>query len=108
MSKMTVIQLLNKIANGEEVPKKIRFDDMLWYKIYGGKYTYYVNENDNDLFVYIFRKNLTFNLNDEVEIIEEDKKIEKLIFDKDCTCEWNFGEVYEKINEIIDKINKGE
>ena len=34
MSKITVIQLLNKIANGEEVPKKIKFYDKyyIWQK----------------------------------------------------------------------------
>ena len=92
---------------------------MLWYKINGEKYTYYVNENDNDLFVYIFRKNLTFNLNDEVEIIEEDKKIENIGANN---YEWNYKYdirtpqavvdnlelVRQKINEIIKHLNKGE
>ena len=108
---MKVIDLLNKIANGEEVPKKIRFDNMLWYKINGEKYTYYVNENDNDLFVYIFRKNLTFNLNDEVEIIEEDKKIKKLDLDKEESLKAVIKTAQDyvladKINEIIDYLEE--
>lgn len=78
---MKVIELLTKIANGEEVPKKIRFDDMIWNKMCGEKNIYYINEYDSDLFVYFFRRNITFDLNDEIEIIE-DKKIEKLDVDK--------------------------
>ena len=108
---MKVIDILDRIANGEEVPKKIRFDDMLWYKINGEKYTYYVNENDNDLFVYIFRKNLTFNLNDEVEIIEEDKKIKKLDLDKEESLKAVIKTAQDyvladKINEIIDYLEE--
>ena len=59
-------------------------------------------------------------LNDEVEIIEEDKKIEKLVIGKDdvAWCEGNMKtdeemvdivlEIKDKINEIIDKLNEGE
>ena len=55
------------------------------------------------------------NIYDEVEIIEEDKKIEKLDLQyKDITKGINFEEqilsycdnLQYKINEIIDKINK--
>jgi len=61
---MKVIDLLNKIANGEEVTK---------FKYYGGIYIY-----DKETRVYRFQ-DMWFdfdidNLNDEVEIIEEDKK----------------------------------
>ena len=40
------------------------------------------------------------------EIIEENKKIEYWDYDKDCTNEWNFKEIKEKLDEIIDKINE--
>ena len=77
---MKVIDLLNKIAKGEEAPKKIRFDCTYWEKVCGEKYPYYIDDCDNDLFIYFFRKNLTFTLNDEVEIIEEveDKEYEDI------------------------------
>ena len=108
---MKVIELLTKIANGEEVPKKIRFDDMIWNKICGEKNIYYINEYDSDLFVYFFRKNITFDLNDEIEIIEEDKKIEKLNTKDVFACDDNirvyFAFTWSKINEIIDYINGG-
>ena len=107
---MKIIDLLNKIANGEEVPKKIRFDNTYWNRICGEKYTYYIDEdNDNDLFIYFFRKNLTFNLNDEVEIIEEDKKIEKIPMVNEFESNIvSHNQARRKINEIIDYINKGD
>ena len=118
---MKIIDLLVKIANGEEVPKKIRFDNTNWNKVYGEKYIYYTDDCDNDLFIYFFRKNLTFNLNDEVEIIEEDKKIEKIedlnsdyyVKTRDCMgftkeIALDIKTTKDKINEIINVINKGD
>lgn len=95
---MRVIDLLNKIANGEELPNKFKFDDDIYYKQHSKCYR--CNETGN-IFEECF---ILEDLDKEIEIIEEDNKIEKLIFDKYCTCEWNFEEVYEKINEIIDKL----
>ena len=104
---MKVIDLLNKIANGEEVPKKIRFNNIEWNKVYGEKNVCYINEYDSDFFLYFFRKNLDFTLNDEVEIIEEDKKIERIT--NEAFLNSPFGElVGGKFNEIIDYINKNE
>ena len=109
---MKVIDLLNKIANGEEVPEKIRFDSTYWKRKIGEKNVYYVDEDDKiDLFVYLFRYNLTFTLNDEVEIIEEKKIPEKLDeyanVSGDLACDWTFGEkkLKDKINEIIDYLD---
>ena len=67
---MKVIDLLNKIANGEEVPNKLKIK----------KWEY--NSEDMDLEYELFERLLEgdADLNDEVEIIEEEKKIpEKLI-----------------------------
>jgi hypothetical protein len=105
-----VIDLLNKIAKGEEVPKKIRIGnnpDIFYYqediKSYKTEYNeYLISEWLNN----------SRRLNYEVEIIEEDKKIEKLDTDELFICDnhehiySNFINVYNKINEIIDKINK--
>lgn len=72
---MKVIDLFINIANGKEVPKKVKFDNQIWCKVYGEKNIYYENAlNNNDLFLYIFKHNLDFTLNDEVEIIEEEHK----------------------------------
>lgn len=67
---MKVIDLLNKIANGEEVPKKIHIKQFQTDFIFNG-YTYLSNEKE--------RQNIYWHLhsgalNYEVEIIEEDNK----------------------------------
>lgn len=71
MNKMTVIQLLNKIANGEEVPTIIKYD--------GRKHWY--NEIEKDYYEdfgydyeYLFKNLQTCWLNDEVEILEEEPR----------------------------------
>ena len=114
MNKIKIIDLLNMISKGEEVPKKIRFNNIEWNKVYGEKNVCYINEYDSDFFLYFFRKNLDFTLNDEVEIIEKNKKIEKL----DTSKYFYVGpytenqpkrydiDVFNKINEIINYINK--
>lgn len=123
---MKVIDLLNKIANNEDIPKKIIFNSRI----------YELKERDTDLYNYKnnFSNNyfeddwfLTNILNDEVEIIEdtpkEDKKIEKIeeridtglvgteILDEfkvasaiNKQASYTF-DIAKKINEIIDKIN---
>lgn len=65
---MKVIDLLNKIANEEEVPEKFRFAGQIFEK--QGNY---IEDEDGDS---IFDSMCTdfSNINEEVEIIEEDKK----------------------------------
>lgn len=75
---MKIIELLNKIANGEEMPNRVRFNNVIWNKVYGEKNIFYKDEYDKDLFIYFFRKNLDFTLNDEIEIMEEEKKTKPL------------------------------
>ena len=119
---MKVIDLLNKIANGEEVPKKIRYRNKSY--IYSNECRgYYLGTNPEKIETFAeFRLVKRFSngsmLNDEVEIIEEDKKIEKIDmfdyftgYDFDNTSidlrkrlEFNFQTLNNKINEIIDYI----
>ena len=109
---MRIIDLLNKIANCEEVPEKIKYCDRIW--TYFEEQADYTNDFER-LFNYYINEEITTSLNDEVEIIE-DKKIEKLNKQIDITkfaneykevaqCLTNFSN---KINEIIDVINKGD
>ena len=79
---MKMIDLLNKIANGEEVPKKIRItilDDRITRN-----YNFFYDEDDqeykdDELFPLGARLILERVLNEKVEIIEEKpKKIEDL------------------------------
>lgn len=89
---MKVIDLLNKIANGEEMPKKIYCFDREFYlkenTYFGDTFTlmHYIQEED---------------LNDEVEVIEEEKKIKKLIISNLHNIV-----IIKKTNEIIDKLNE--
>ena len=111
-----VIDLLNKIANGEEVPKKIRYDDDIYEYDYDEKnYAYFFI----DIYNYLFDEDITQILDDEVEIIEDNDKLEKI--------KWNEKEsragmlrtdqeievlarrtetLKKKIAELIDCINK--
>ena len=145
---MKVIDLLNKIANGEEVPKKIKYDNDIWnYDEISRDYELF--DVSGNLYLFDEELNITKALNDEVEIIEEDKQEPKPITKKDLEAlGYAFGEmrkalqngwnkslnnepfkegkkieklvivgnelsdtgkgIVNKINEIIDFINKGE
>ena len=108
--KIKIIDLLNKIADGEEAPLEI--------KCYNRKYRYDSLSDDyeqiggfsslfKDLLIPNGFDNLPKRLNEEVEIIEEPKKIEKM----ECSVESWFTpsqadiEIIKKINELIDEIN---
>ncbi len=73
---MKVIDLLNKIANNEEVPKKICYEEYIW--TWNGET--YDNKKECLFEDYINKKYvITDVLNDEIEIIEEKpKKIEEI------------------------------
>ena len=109
MSKMTVIQLLNKIANGE-------IEENKEYLFYGSDYCT-IREFFNR---YIVDKE---NLNLKVETLGEDKKIEKLEivhngsanayallneYGTKCALTKHSKVMCDKINEIIDKLNEME
>lgn len=122
---MKIIDLLNKIANDEEVPRKFKYENTTF--IYSDNVGEYFDEKEGNSFNYTFDITDYDVLNDEIEIIEdkpfskrveeiynrhidyiynkEDKKIEKLnldyILDNDISK--YFGN---KINEIINHINK--
>ena len=127
MNKLRVIDLLNKIANGEEVPK-IKYDKHILK--YNKDEKRFIGENRlNSLYEIDFSE-----LNDEVEIIEdeprdievcgslftksgydklahseEEKKIpEKLkLYAPYPECEdTRFEDVEDKINEIIDYLEE--
>ena len=100
---MKVIDLLNKIANGEDVPKKIKAGNIIWSFDKKEK-TYFMNNTNIQLF---YVEEITKKLNDEVEILEEEQKIpEKL---KKANMTHNQAKLANKINEIIDYLkSKGE
>ena len=110
---MKLIDLLNKIANGEH-PKKFKLHLLT-------DYIYELNDNGNYYNITTDEEftesiNLIFCLNDEVEIIEdipkEDKKIEKLgafnikkFYDDYPETAQFILAMFNKQEELIDKVN---
>ena len=117
---MKVIDLLNKIANGEEVPKILHNGKYGIYEKEKRAVAFYNDEKCTSYYGSWFNWELCEDgLNDEIEIIEEPKKIEntnlKVKIDRNFGCWKNLnhllfgiGEIDKKLNEIIDYINKGE
>ena len=122
---MKIIDLLNKIANGEEVPKQIKLKGIEPVFQYDNKEFYYYWKDTKTGKGGKATLDLIYNINDEVEIIEEDKKIEKLeqYYDKDLdeyVVETYINGIYykeiykskydemiiKKISELIDEVNK--
>ena len=118
---MKIIDLLNKIANGEEVPRKVKYKTYYWeYKQESKDY----KDNEDDWVFGCSNYDIPEMLNNEVEILEEEKRIpEKLSTwfsveteqSKELNIEYantNFENMYAKINEIIDHLeylkSKGE
>ena len=92
---MKVIDLLNKIAKGEEVPKKIKYENEVYVSDYEGM-VFYKLEVDYGLF--LERINDTNLLNDEVEIIEEDTFEDTKELNEDAI---NLGMCRDRINQLI-------
>ena len=100
--KITMYELLGLIKDGK-APKKISYNDIEieYNKDTKDYYPYY----DKYLFEHKFEDCVDF-LEDEVEIIEEPKKIKRLDIDfKKIDDEIVYLEFESKINEIIDEIN---
>ena len=106
---MKVIDLLNMISKGEELPNKIKYEGITW-KLNKMNNTY--DDGTRCFFEDYIDKNyvITDVLNDEVEVIE-DKKIKRL--DLDWIDVFEFKEqaqqdcvkmIFSKINEIIGKL----
>lgn len=80
MKTIKVIELLNKIANGEEVPKKLLYkykrDDYYKenYLILNEIYNAYYTDDENSYPISALLADNLWNLNDEVEIIEESEQ----------------------------------
>ena len=107
MKTIKIIDLLNKIANGEEVPKKIKYKNKVF--IYDQQNKLYRNEevSSNTLKHMFYLYYLEKILNDEVEIIEyveKDKGIKKV--DTNIPCSYEIETTLrDKLNEVIDIVN---
>ena len=119
---ITIYELLGLIKDGK-APKKIEYKDNN-YMFTGYDYRCILTDIEKGFVEYWLIRNynqeLNFLLNEEVEILEEDKPIiEKLYIGKnDITYDDgaidddelvdNFIDVKDKLNEVIDYINKKE
>lgn len=120
---MKIIDLLLKIANREEVPNKIKYEDVIFKYDEENKEYYedsekYSGYSGGGLFAYKFMNCNEF-LNDEVGIIEEPKNIEKIEMYEDEEGHYFLNKQYRKVyvncvemdfmvdkfNELIDEIN---
>ena len=103
---MKIIELLNRIANGIDIPLQIKYDNDIW-KYDEMARDYLLIDKSGEEYLICEELNLMYALNEEVEVVEEDKKIERLknlFIIPDRTIE-NLIILADKINEIIDKIN---
>ena len=106
--KIKMIDLLEKMAKGKEMPKKIIYNNIvLKYDEENGDYYQYYGKG---LFEYLFTCSLSF-LNVEVEIIKENNKIEFKEIEKLSCGPYEFtkkavNELIENQKKLIDEINK--
>lgn len=97
---MKIIDLLNKIADGEEVPKYVQYYNMLQDKL---DIMMVCEEN-----IYYKLDNLEIQISSRIEPVEEPKRIPEKIKDKYCS-QISKVELAQKYNEIIDYLkSKGE
>ena len=102
--KIKVIELLNKIANGEDLPKRIKIQDYVFELSKDYEHYYY---NEDVEITHLINHNFS-NLNDEVEILEDNtEEIEELeiteIVQNRLVKE--IRENREKINELVKAVN---
>ena len=122
MNKIKVIDLLNMISKGEEMPKKILLNGIV-FEYQGDDYLYKdEDKKEHWLFSASYTDKYTWLenfLNYEVELIEEDKNIEipkhipnEVIQDLDrAICPANVKCIAHKVNELINYLqhtNKGD
>lgn len=115
---MKVIDLLVKIANGEETPKKIRIDHWCYtFEWVEHDSNYYDKHEDIDLMSCLSMDKEELNYG--VHELKEDKEIEELDLIEKINNDLNIANNYSKnniknnlkyvankINELIDEVNK--
>lgn len=103
--KIKIIDLFNKIANNEKLPKKIRYFGEIYEYSEEMKFYY---QNGFSMYRDFFTEGNC--LNDKVEIIEEEKEIEKIgkIYDgfTDSYYDTCLEKVIKKVDELVDEVNK--
>ena len=107
MKRIKIIDLLCLISNGEEVPKKIKYDGVIFEN---NGCNCYLNGEDKSLSYCV---EIPMFLNDEVEILEdeEDKDIplipdDELYITGNSKQDYNFKVLQEKINQLAEEFNE--
>lgn len=111
---MKIIDSLVKISQGERMPKKIKYEGYVWKYDKVSK-DYYRNDIDEEyiyLFQELFEKETGFFINNEVEIIEEDKEFEdireirgEVERDKTLSHDENQDSIVKNFNMLIKWVN---
>ena len=105
--KIKIITLLNKIANGEELPKSIKYYGFIW-QLHNGNYV----ENGQRMLEDYLANGIVESLNDYVEILEDNtEEIEELETDEVIDGNWVLRkptnlEIANKVNELVKAVNK--
>lgn len=104
---MKIMELLNKINNGEEVPEKIKFDDTVFeYDKRQQEYNYKNNDGYYETLLYRVMSThfIRSLLRAEVKVIEENKEINELDNMQLINARPEVNAV--KINELVRAVNK--
>ena len=106
--KIKVIELLNKISNGEEMPKEIKFDNEVF--VYIDKWEQYVTKEEE---IPLLRRICDYNysgLNEEVEILEDNtEEIDELkydVVDENGKGWYKLDTIADKVTELIKAVNQ--
>lgn len=98
MESCKVIDLFQRIAKGEEIPKSIKYNSYYWNWDYCYR-TYKRIDEDGDTMTLYNYLSYYGDLNDEVEFTGEEKEIKELSLD-----EYYLSEAQQEV--IVDTINK--
>ena len=102
--KIEIMDLLHKIYNLDDMPRKIIFDNCVWR--YCSEFQDYQSERGYLFGDYMSHINETVKfLNAEAEIIEEDDEIEKISYTDHVGTDL-LEIVCNKLNEVIDAVNE--
>ena len=101
--KIKLIELLNKIVNGEDLPKRIKIQEYVFELSKDYEHYYY---NEDVEITHLINHNFS-NLNEEVEILEDNtEEIEELKPVEDgITYRYEWSEIPNKINELVKAVN---
>ena len=120
MNKIRVIDLLNKIANGEEVPYKVKYNGIIFtYNSSNKQGLKYVDLNKENEVFYRYLTGVVNKLTDEVEIIEEQEEIdiqsieemEPAMNGNACVIDnktWTLNQVIKAVKQLDKKIKEKE